>query len=304
MTLPLFAEEEEAVDRLQRAAAEEQLSSVESRLLARDGPPAERLFWDPLKELIFVLLSARTHTEVSLAVLGELELRYGAALGDWCGLRDAPGEDILRLIAPATFAEKKALTLQAALRRITRQNSGLLSLDFFADQPVERVRRWLETFEGVGPRGSAAVANHSSLRLRAFAVDTHHHRVAQRLGLVTRTATPAETERMLLRFMPEVRWPPVRLTGMHDLLKRHGQLRCTSQDWEPSCPDCPLLPLCSTGTRVVGELVSGPRPENPIEARPDADEYEQPQYERNDAVQEALRVHEPMEQQNIRDDRS
>ncbi len=250
MSLPLFREEESAAVEAERAAGEEKLASIEARLLTRDGPPRPRAFWSPLKELIYVLLSARTRTEVSLAVLAELELRYGAALGDWRGLRDAPPAEVLHLLAPVTFSERKAPALQAALRRITRQNRGELSLAFFEGQPVERVRRWLETFEGVGARGSAAVANHSSLRLRALAVDSHHHRIAQRLGFVPRQASAGETERTLLRLLPEERWPPGRLTELHDLLKVHGQVRCTTNDWQPHCPGCPLLPLCPTGTQL------------------------------------------------------
>ncbi|RRA48021.1 endonuclease III [Acidipila sp. EB88] len=254
VTLPLFSQEEEAAAAEERDAGEEKLASIEERLLARDGPPRPRNFWDPLKELIFVLISARTRTEVSLAVLAELELRYAAALGNWTRLRDAPEQAVLTLLAPVTFSEKKAPALQAALRRITRQTGGALSLDFFAGQPVERIRRWLESFEGVGARGSAAVVNHSALRLRALAVDGHHHRIAQRLGFVGRSATAAETEQKLLSLLPEARWPPARLTAMHDLLKLHGQIRCTSNDWQRHCAACPLLPLCPTGTATVDNV--------------------------------------------------
>ncbi len=251
MTGSLFLREEQAAAEAERSAGEAKLASIEARLLARDGPPPSRAFWDPLKELVYVLISARTRTEVSLAVLAALELRYGAALGDWRGLRDAPPAEVLGALAPVTFAERKAPALQAALRRITRQNGGVLSLNFFEGQPAERIRRWLETFEGVGARGSAAVANHSALRLRALAVDSHHHRIAQRLGFAGKSATPAQAEQALLALMPEERWPPARLTGMHDLLKRHGQVRCTSTDWQPHCPGCPLLPLCPAGMAVV-----------------------------------------------------
>ncbi len=251
----LFAAEEQQAEERERAAGEAKLASIEERLLARDGPPKPRPFWDPLKELVYVLISARTRTEVSLAVLAALELRYGAALGDWRKLRDAPAAEVLHLLAPVTFPERKAVSLQAALRRITRQNGGVLSLAFFEGQQVKRIRRWLETFEGVGARGSAAVANHSSLRLRALAVDSHHHRIAQRLGFSPRSATPAQTEQALLALMPEERWPPARLTEMHDLLKKHGQVRCTSTEWQQHCPACPLLPLCPTGGAVADQAV-------------------------------------------------
>ncbi len=254
----LFADEEHQARKAELAEGEGKLASIEERLLARDGPPTPRPFWSPLKELVYVLISARTRTELSLAVLASLEVRYGAAAGDWRGLRDAAPAEVERLLAPVTFSERKAPVLQAALRRITRQNGGVLSLDFFEEQPVERIRRWLETFEGVGARGSAAVANHSSLRLRALAVDGHHHRIAQRLGFATKSMSAGQTEQALLTLLPEERWPPARLTAMHDLLKRHGQLRCTSVDWEPHCPVCPLLPLCPTGEATInsaaGEL--------------------------------------------------
>ncbi len=251
VSLPLFSDQEQQAEEQECAAGEAKLVSLEQRLLAFDGPPRPRPFWDPLKELIYVLISARTRTETSLAVLATLEARYRAESGDWRGLRDAPLPDVLALLAPVTFSENKAPALQAALGRITRQNRGVLSLDFFQKQPVERIRRWLETFEGVGPRGSAAVANHSSLRLRALAIDTHHHRIARRLGFTSKTATPAQTEDVLLRLMPEDRWPPGRLTAAHDLLKRHGQLRCTGIDWQPHCPACPLLSRCPTGAQVI-----------------------------------------------------
>ena len=251
MSLPLFQQEESAAEQETRAAGEAKLLSIEERLLARDGPPRERPFWDSLKELIYVLLSARTRTEVALAVVAQLELQYGAALGDWTRLRDAPLSEVLLLTAPVTFSEKKAPALQSALRRITRQNSGRLSLDFFKGQPVERIRRWLESFEGVGARGSAAVANHSSLRLRALAVDAHHHRIALRLHLAPKNATAGEVEQRLLPWLPEERWPAARLTQMHDLLKFHGQVRCTAIEWQGHCPECPLLPLCPTGTQVA-----------------------------------------------------
>ena len=251
MSLPLFQQEEQAAEQRDQAAAEAMLAQIEQRLLARDGPPRERPFWDPLKELIYVLVSARTRTEVSLFVLAQLEARYGAALGDWRALRDAAPAEVLNIIAPVTFPERKAPVLQAALRRITRQNGGVLSLDFFAEQPVERIRRWLESFEGVGARGSAAVANHSSLRLRALAIDGHHHRIVQRLGLVKRSVSAGDAEQLVLKMLPEERWPPSRLTQLHDLLKYHGQVRCTTNDWQPNCPECPLMPLCPTGADVV-----------------------------------------------------
>ena len=203
------------------------------------------------------MLSPRTRTEVTLMVLADLEAHFGATAGDWTGVRDAPVQELEEAIRPVTFPERKAVDLQRALARITRQNGGRLSLDFFRGQPVERIRRWLETFSGVGASTSASVVNFSTLRLRALAIDTHQHRIALRLELVPRGASAAETERRLLAMAPPD-WSPAMLDEHHRLLKVHGQQRCTTLDWERRCAGCPLLAMCPTGERVGVERSVGP----------------------------------------------
>ena len=205
-----------------------------------------------MAQLIYSMLSPRTRTEVTLMVLASLEARFGAATGDWTRMRDAPVQELEEAVAAVTFPERKAVDLQKALRRITRQNGGKLSLDFFTGQPVERIRRWLETFDGVGASTSASVVNFSTLRLRALAIDTHQHRIALRLELVPKSASAAETERLLLAMAP-LDWSPAMLDEHHRLLKVHGQQRCTTLNWERHCGGCPLLAMCSTGERVVVE---------------------------------------------------
>ena len=128
MSLPLFQEEDSAAEQAERAAGERKLASIEERLLARDGPPRQRPFWSPLKELIYVLISARTRTEVSLAVLAELELRYAAALGDWRGLRDAPLAEVLHLLAPVTFSERKAPSSGSAIVAVQRRSPSTVTI--------------------------------------------------------------------------------------------------------------------------------------------------------------------------------
>ena len=98
-------------------------------------------------------------------------------------MRDAPTADVQAALAPCTWPEQKAPRLQAILRRIGEER-GELSLDFLADLPVPEARAWLERLPGVGPKTSAAVLSFSRLHKRALPVDSHHHRVAVRLGLI------------------------------------------------------------------------------------------------------------------------
>jgi endonuclease III len=214
--------------------------------MAAYGPPPKRECWPPLRQLIYSMLSSRTKTEISQEVLYALERRFAT----WEQLRDAPVQDVLEVIAPVTFAEKKAPALQTALRRITRQNHGTLSLDFLHGHSEDRIRRWLESFEGVGAKTSASVVNFSTIRGRALAVDSHHHRIAQRLHLVSRSTNAEETEKRLLEMAPAI-WSPAMLDEHHSLVKLHGQLRCTKTDFEKNCAACPLLKTCPTGEEIV-----------------------------------------------------
>ena len=223
-------------------------------LLAAYGRPPEREYWDPLRQLVYSMLSSRTHTETSHEVLYALERHFGS----WEQVRDAPESAVLQVIAPATFPEKKAPALQRALRRITRQNAGRLSLDFLHGQPIERIRRWLETFELVGAKTSASVVNFSTIRGRALVVDSHHHRIALRLQLVPRGTPAPETEQRLLVMAP-ADWTPAMLDEHHSLMKLHGQQCCTAMDWQPNCPRCPLLQLCPTGQSETALRISASR---------------------------------------------
>lgn len=222
------------------------LVELHEALLAAYGPPPERVCWPPLRQLIYSMLSSRTKTETSHEVLYALERRFAT----WEQLRDAPVQDVLEVIAPVTFAEKKGPALQAALRRITRQNHGTLSLDFLHGHSEARIRRWLESFEGVGAKTSASVVNFSTIRGRALAVDSHHHRIAQRLHLVSKSASAEETEKRLLEIAPAA-WSPAKLDEHHSLVKLHGQLCCTKIDFEKNCRACPLLKMCPTGEEIA-----------------------------------------------------
>jgi endonuclease III len=219
------------------------LVEIHRRLLAFYGRPPEREVWDPLKQFVYSLLSSRTRTEVTLEVVRHLEERFGS----WESLRDAPIAEIEEAIRSITFPERKAVQLKQALEQITLR-CGSLSLDFLHDYRTDKIRSWLEQFDGVGSKTSGAVVNFSSLRRRAVCVDSHHLRVVQRLGLVARNADACETEDRLMEMAP-VSWPAETLDEHHVLIKTHGQRLCTFS--RPRCAGCPLLDVCPTGTGAV-----------------------------------------------------
>jgi endonuclease-3 len=179
----------------------------------------------------------------------DLERTFLAGPGNWEPVRDASVPEIERAIAIVTFPEQKALRLKALLEQITAR-VGTLTLEFLAKYRTDKIRTWLEQFEGVGNQVSAAVVNFSTLRRRALCIDANHLRVAQRLCLTPR-ADAATTEERLMRLVPET-WDAAMLDQHHSLVKLHAQTLCTFAD--PKCENCPLLKLCPTGERNLAEL--------------------------------------------------
>ena len=254
MAADLFQQNDATIDsgEARRPLTPEQadkLPHIHRLLLGYYGEPAPREPWDPLTQLIYSLLASRTKTPTSMQVMHDLQRIFHAGPGNWEPVRDASIPDIERAIAYVTFPEQKALRLKTLLEQITAR-VGTLTLDFLAKYRTEKIRTWLEQFEGVGNQVSAAVVNFSTLRRRAICIDANHLRVIQRLCVVPR-ADAATTEERLMRLVPET-WDAATLDEDHALIKLHAQTLCTFND--PKCEKCPLLKICPTGERNLAEL--------------------------------------------------
>ncbi len=200
---------------------------------------------DPLAELVSALLSHRTKNADS----GRAYRALVAQLPTWDAVADAPVEAIEAAIAAATWPEQKAPRIRHALRYV-RDSRGTLSLDFLAAMPVNEARAWLEKIPGVGPKTSAAVLLFSSLRRPALPVDTHHYRVAQRLGFVPPKMGEAASHAHLEGLLPEG-WSAQQVYDHHEALMLHGQKCCFY--YNPACERCPVLKLCPTGLQQVAK---------------------------------------------------
>jgi len=133
--------------------------------------------------------------------------------------------DIARLIFPAGFYRTKARHLRQAAALLVERHGGRVP---------ESMEELLE-LPGVG-RKTANLVRNLGYRLAGICVDTHVHRISNRLGWV-RTATPAQTEQALEKVLPRRYWIEV-----NDLLVGFGQRGCTTV-W-PRCSACPISGLC------------------------------------------------------------
>jgi endonuclease III len=198
---------------------------------------------DPLSEVVSALLSHRTKNSASGQAFKNLKLLFGT----WEEVRDAPTAIVEQAIAPCTWPEQKAPRIQQVLKLITERH-GSLSLDFLANMNVADARQWLEELPGVGPKTSAAVISFSTLRGKALPVDSHHFRVAHRLGIISEKIGEAKANRVLESLLPQD-FSAQDVYDHHQVMMRHGQQVCFHH--KPACKECVLLNLCPTGQVIL-----------------------------------------------------
>ena len=199
---------------------------------------------DPLSELVSALLSHRTRNRDSGLAYRTLREQFD----HWSAVRDAPVTKVQEAISACTWPEQKAPRIQAVLRELTTRGDGWLNLDFLLDWPVDKTRAWLETLPGVGPKTSAAVMSFSTLRGKALPVDSHHHRVAVRLGLIPEKMAVGPAHAVLEAQLP-AEWDAQYVYDNHQVLMKHGKNVCIWRD--PGCCNCQLLDLCPHGLAAL-----------------------------------------------------
>jgi endonuclease-3 len=195
---------------------------------------------DPLAELIQTVLSQNTADINSDRAYASLMERFG---GDWEAVRAALTSEIADAIRHGGLAEIKAARIKSILNRIV-ELVGELDLSFLREVPLDEGRAFLLSLSGVGPKTAACVLLFACGQ-PALPVDTHVHRVSQRLGLVPPRAT-AEQAHLLLEAMV----PAGLVYSFHMLLIGHGRQICKAQ--RPLCFTCPVRDQCPYANGLGG----------------------------------------------------
>jgi len=176
---------------------------------------------DPYQILISTVLSLRTKDEVTAAAARRL---FDIASSPEKMIQ-LPEQRIQELIYPAGFYRVKSKNILAI--------SHILLEEYGGEVPASQ--QALMELPGVGLK-TANLTLSLGFRLPYICVDTHVHRISNRLGWV-QTKTPIETERDLQKVLPEKHWIEI-----NELFVRFGQSVCTPQS--PWCSKCPLGPGC------------------------------------------------------------
>ena len=190
-------------------------------LAATISPQSDLQFKTPFELLVAVVLSAQaTDKSVNIATNKLFPVANTpatiAALGE---------EGLIPYIRTIGLFRTKAKNVIALCRLLIEHHAG----------EVPSTRTELEALPGVG-RKTANVVLNVAFGQPTIAVDTHVHRVANRLG-ICRSTTPEATEQALLK-----RTPVQHLLHAHHYLILHGRYTCTAR--APQCATCVISARC------------------------------------------------------------
>lgn len=209
------------------------VTSVFTKLSAHYGrPAATHPSGRPLDVLVETILSQHTSDRNSHRAF--LSLRR--AFPRWSDLLTADPKEIEKAIRCGGLAKQKSIRIQAVLRLI-HEREGKLSLAHLNRLPDEEAYAYLAGLPGIGGKTACCVLLFS-LGRPVMPVDTHIHRIVQRLGWIAARATPDAARKVL-----EARLAPEQIYWMHVLLIAHGRQTCLAI--RPRCGECPICAHCA-----------------------------------------------------------
>jgi len=176
---------------------------------------------DPFRVLIACLLSLRTQDATTRGAAR----RLFAVADTPAAVARLSTARLARLIYPVGFYRTKARVIRALCRDLLARCGGRVPADLDG----------LLALKGVG-RKTANLVLTVGFGRPGICVDTHVHRISNRLGFV-RTRTPEQTEHALRAKLPRRYW-----IGYNDLLVAFGQNVC--RPLSPHCSDCPVGAWC------------------------------------------------------------
>lgn len=198
------------------------VAAIYDALAAVIDPKSDLLFSSSFELLVAVVLSAQaTDTSVN-----EATRRLYPVANTPQAILALGVEGLKPYIRRIGLSNTKAANIIALCRLLIERHGGT----------VPDTREALEALPGVG-RKTASVVLNIAFGQPTIAVDTHVHRVANRLGICA-TATPEKTEQALME-----RTPRKHLQHAHHYLILHGRYRCTARS--PRCGDCPVRRWCA-----------------------------------------------------------
>jgi endonuclease-3 len=181
---------------------------------------------DPYRVLVTTLLSHRSRDEATALAWDRLRPSCPSVRS----LARADPLEVERLIRGVGLSDSKSRALVRVAKQVETRFGGT----------IPRSTSQLRSLSMVGPKTASAIQVFA-FGIPALPVDSHIHRVANRLGVVS-TRTPEATARELAKVVPRRYW-----AGINPGLVLHGKNLCRRS--RPLCGPCPIRSACRAGRR-------------------------------------------------------
>jgi len=202
------------------------------KILSKEIPDSKiaLTFSNPLELLVATILSAQC-TDIKVNQVTEDLFKKYRSVEDYAEANSTKLEEEIR---PTGFYRNKAKSIQKCCQDLVKRFWG----------EVPKTLEELVTLPGVG-RKTANVILGNAFGIPGIAVDTHVHRVSQRIGL-TKKDDPVKIEFDLMEIVLKEEW-----THFSNLLIWHGRRTCVAR--KPLCGICSIRKLCDYGSKVTSQ---------------------------------------------------
>ncbi|MHA1986083.1 MAG: endonuclease III domain-containing protein [Promethearchaeota archaeon] len=185
---------------------------------------------DPFKILISTILSARTRDSNTRTATERLFAKYNTPQL----IAEAPIEELEELVKVSGFYKIKAARIKEVSKILFYENNSKVPPDF----------EELINLPGVGAKTANCVLVYA-FKIAAIPVDTHVHRVSNRLSWA-QAKNPEQTEKILKKKVPKELWIKI-----NPVFVRFGQQICLPIN--PKCDTCPLSKICPKDFSIENE---------------------------------------------------
>lgn len=182
----------------------------------------ELVYDNPFSLLVAVILSAQCTDKRVNMITPALLLRFPDAET----MAGASSDEIFPYIRSISYPNNKAKHLAGMAKMLVEKFNSVVPAD------IDK----LQELPGVGRKTANVIAS-VVYNQPKMAVDTHVFRVSARIGLTVNSKNPLETERQLIKYIPEDK-----IAIAHHWLILHGRYVCTARN--PKCGECGIRAIC------------------------------------------------------------
>jgi endonuclease-3 len=200
---------------------------------ARPVAETELTYSNPYELIVSTILSAQCTDKRVNMITPVLFKAYPTA----SDMAKATPEEIVTFIKSCSYPNNKAKLLAGMAQSLVKEFKGKLPADVDL----------LQKLPGVGRKTANVIAS-VLFNMPQIAVDTHVFRVSARIGLTINAKTPLNTERQLIKYIPEKLRPIA-----HHWLLLHGRYVCKAR--KPLCENCDLTEICKYYSSAQNKVI-------------------------------------------------